>query len=223
MDSMSTKAVWVMGCMRSGTTWTANILRPFVEKVYIEPRKYKPVEERKVLHKHKSFGFKFCEDKRHCDRLVELFPNSKFLLMNRDGREIVSSIATPSGRSVPVRRSAGLTIIAEQRGVTRFQLAIEIWLSYLGNYPDVLKNHGNRTLLVEYRELVLNFEKEYTKIARYIDFEGPIDFDAVPKPFKSPNQYGWERWTQEQTKFFKDFPGANEALILYGHVKDLNW
>ena len=152
--------------------------------------------------------------------MIELFPESKFLLTLRDGRDIVYSIAFPSVDSKPTRTFPEVDRIAASKGICRFEAAIQWWLRYVERYNRVLQEFNERTLLVRYESLVSDFETIFKNISEFVSREyQPAHLALVQGPVSTPFQSSKERWTAEQKDLLRKYPLALEHLVQFGYLR----
>ena len=94
---------------------------------------------------------------RSMPRLVKIFPQSKFILMVRDGRATVHSIMS---RKITIK---GFNL-------KTFRGALQDWNKAIASmYQQCLHMGKHRCLLVHYEQLVLHPKAEMTKVLKFLD------------------------------------------------------
>lgn len=224
------KAIWIVGPVRSGTNWVCSLLSPLVESCYCDNEFFRPLKKRHLLSKHKSFSFKINEDHVNIDELVNMYPNSKVILVNRDGRDVANSIAYPNKKSIPFREFNIQRYLTKDK--TLLSIGAEIWVRYLKNHDNIIKKNPEITYYLDYNKLVSDFDFEYKKLCDFIGL--PINENElvnIKKPLKTPNQNSWSNWSEEDKNYFKNAEireegipyTAGELLVKYGYENDNNW
>ena len=231
-------AIWVVGPVRSGTNWVCGLLNPMVEKSICDDENFRDLNSRHILSSYGSFSFKINEDWCHLDKLLEMYPKSKFILVNRDGREVANSIAYPNRNSIPFRDfkisnhinnpTFNPLNLKGDRGL--LSIATSIWLGYIRSYDEIINKFEDRAYYLDYNKLVGDFDIEYQKLCDFIGLKIDKDkFNKIRKPLKTPNQKVWEFWSKEQKDDFRNAShtsnhlNGGEALIKYGYEKNNNW
>lgn len=231
-------AIWIVGPVRGGTNWVCGLLKPMVEKCICDDEGFRGLDTRHRLSSYKSFSFKINEDWPHLDALLEMYPKSKFILVNRDGREVANSIAYPNRNSKPYRdfniiqhiNNPVFNPLKLKGDRSLLPIATSIWLGYIRSYDEIIKKFEDRTYYLDYNKMVNNFDIEYQKLCDFVGLE--IDkgkFNKIQQPLKTPNQRVWEVWSKEQKNDFINAShsgnhlNGGEALIKYGYEKNNNW
>lgn len=221
------KQFFIVGCVRSGTTFFCDMFKDFVDNVYNE------TGERNVnnrLHlQDKNFAFKFCEDFKYIHNIKEIFPDSQIFLVVRDLRDSLNSIYNPNDKSIPRR----VFPIVEKRSIELGISMFEAGLYFLHDYyvdinKLIIKNEDVNNKLVKtvmYDDICKN--PDYLK--KIFDEVFPENIKSIDyyqkKILKTPNQKSYLNWNEEQKNMFKTFKNGffNKLIIHFNFEKDENW
>lgn len=216
------RAFWVVGCIRSGTTLALQLFRGLVD--FADWEKKRLSQNPALLAKHKSFAYKKCENFERTNELIRLFPSSHFFWIVRDGRDVVHSIAFPSQKSIPVRVFPAVKELMRKHKCTPLVAGIRIWMTYMRNQEKMETLDPSRVTKFYYGDLMAKpRDTILSTYGKHFDIS-PAKLNAMVAFLKrTPNQQAWRRWTPAQKRTFKRFPGANDMLIKHGFVKDANW
>ncbi len=228
---MNRSVIWIMGPIRSGTNWIADLCLPVSNHIFKEDEIYRDLNNRKKPIKqffNDNLVFKFNTDKDHIDQLFDLSPDSKLVFVIRDGREVCHSMAYPSSRSYPTRIFPYIEE-AKKQGIHPIYAAARSWVTYMTNgdgyYHDfVLDKYPGISYILRYENLISDFDNEYLEFLNFLNL--PIDnikFKKIISPIKTPSQDKWLNWSNSQKDAFKSFDEANELLIKNGYASDNNW
>lgn len=218
---------FIVGCIRSGTTFFCDMFTDFVDEVYNETGD-RNIHNRLHL-KDKNFAFKFCEDFKFIPNIKENFPNSQIFLVVRDLRDSLNSIYNPNDKSIPRRKFPIVEKRSNELNITMFEAGLSLLYDY---YVDInrliiAREDVNNILVktVMYDDICKNpkylkdiFDKLFPENIK------PIDY-YQKKILKTPNQKSHLNWNEEQKNMFKKYKNGffNKLLIHFKFENDENW
>jgi hypothetical protein len=218
---------FIVGCIRSGTTFFCDMFTDFVDEVYNETGD-RNIHNRLHL-KDKNFAFKFCEDFKYIHNLKEIFPKSQFFLVVRDLRDSLNSIYNPNDKSIPRRVFPIVEKRSNELNITMFEAGLSLLYDY---YVDInrliiAREDVNNILVktVMYDDICKN--PNYLKAIfdeLFPENIKPIDY-YQKKILKTPNQKSHLNWNEEQKNMFKTYKNGffNKLIIHFNFEKDENW
>lgn len=253
-NELESSPVFIVGCGHSGTTLLLKILNshsriyaiPFESDFTLKPLEtqhyyLKLFDKMAIASGKKRWVEKSPKNIRNIQRLIDLFPDAKILVMIRDGRDVACSLRDRYGDM--------------EAGASR-------WVSDNGLAEPFLQLKN--TLLVRYEHIVANFEASVTEILAFLEEEfepGLESFHEKKMNYQIPyfnrlipsissrklnkanditpqNHLARRTWqvhqalfdgrgkwkqtmTAEEKQLFKQLAG--EKLIQYGYVADDAW
>lgn len=119
--------------------------------------------DRLLLAMHEKFIFKFLFDFNIVQKLLELFPQSRFIWLVRDGRDVVESTTNPSTTNWPIPDLSYLGEEEEQR----FTNSLLRWLKFSLMQIKIYHVYNEHILWLHYED----FSKDFFGTAvRVLDF-----------------------------------------------------
>lgn len=166
------------------------------------------------------------------ENFFHLFPNTKIIILTRDGRDTIESYMSSWG------------------GRGNFNALTKRWNDRAGKILDFREmaekhSHGSKILLVDYNSLNLDTRKVMTDILNYLsldiskyDWEGmektpvlgssvlrgadeKVNWNPIAKPENFNKEPKWKKWSSVQKNRFKRLAG--KSLIDLGYESDMNW
>lgn len=218
---------FIVGCIRSGTTFFCDMFTDFVDEVYNETGD-RNIHNRLHL-KDKNFAFKFCEDFKFIPNIKENFPNSQIFLVVRDLRDSLNSIYNPNDKSIPRRKFPIVEKRSNELNITMFEAGLSLLYDY---YVDINKliiareDVNNKVVkTVIYDDICKN--PAYLK--KIFDELFPENIKPIGyyqnKILKTPNQKSYLNWNEQQKNMFKTYKNGffNKLLIHFKFENDENW
>jgi len=231
--------VFIVDCGHSGTSLLLAILGshskiyaiPFESKIAYKSNKQKYLNQfnRLTIATGKTRWIEKTPKHTYViDKLIDLCPDCKIILMLRDGRDVVYSFKTRFGDIAP--------------GITA-------WTND-NKAGEIFWNHSN-VYVLRYETIIEDFESSITKVLNFIgeEFEPDMkEFHEIPKYYytetikKPSSAYGknhdqfrnwqinqplfdgrgkWRVFTEKEKNIIKNL--ANDMLIKYSYVQDDNW
>lgn len=218
------KQFFIIGCIRSGTTFLCDIFNDFVPKIFNETGE-RDINLRYELLKNDNFAFKFCEDFENVYDIKLLFKQSKIFLIIRDMRDVVNSIYLPNTKSIPYRNFQAVNDLVETKNISRFEASLQIVYNYYYNINNCLEKYNNLIdEIVIYEDLIYNPDNLKNLFNKYFDDKKDIEY-YKSKVIKTPNQLSYLNWSNDQKKMFKTYENGflNKTLIHYKYVKCEDW
>jgi len=222
MDSLK---ICVVGSVRSGTNWIAHLFSPIVDEVIADAdyngatcnERYRNIDNRDELLGKESFVFKQNEDlmnMENLDKMIELFPDIKFILVIRDPIKIVESICKAYPDSIPMRFFPAVSKIQDDLGISRVEASTIFASGYINQIPKFINKYSDRAIIVKYEDLVYNFEDTLSGLYNYFGHEiSQKQIDEVERPI---GEHG-EGLTPDEVSIILDNTVIREALDKYGY------
>ena len=218
------KQFFIIGCIRSGTTFLCDMFINFVPKIFNE------IGERDIILRHKllkneNFAFKFCEDFNNVHELKMLFKECKIFLIIRDIRDVVNSIYSPNIKSIPYRDFPVLNDIAKSKNISRFEASLIIVYNYYYNINKCLdKDYNLIDEIVRYEDLIYNPDNLKNLFDKYFDNKKDVEY-YKSKVLNTPNQLSYLSWSCDQKNIFKTFENGflNKILMNYKYIESEDW
>lgn len=125
---------------------------------------------------------------KHCNELKAIFPDAKFVLIVRDGRDVACSYLELSNSSSNSQYKPNLPSEIE-----------EIAKEWKTNNGTVLEAFGDNVHIIRYEDLVTTPEVELSKVCRFLGVEFHQDMLAFYKKNDEPKDFlGWKSKTLEK-------------------------
>jgi dTDP-4-dehydrorhamnose reductase len=215
---------FIIGCIRSGTSFLCDMFIDFLPKVYNETGVRDIVLRHKLIG-NENFAFKYCEDFDNVNEIKQLFNQCKIFLIIRDIRDVINSIYLPNEKSIPPNSFPAVDIISKNENVSRFEAALRIVHCYYLNIIECLENYYNLIdEIVKYENLISDPNNLKNLFDKYFVNKKDIEY-YKSKVFKTPNQYSYLNWNDEQKNIFKLYSDGylNKLLIKFKYVECENW
>jgi hypothetical protein len=220
---MEKKQFFIIGCIRSGTTFLCDLFTDFVDEIYNETAD-RDVKIRFDLIGDKNFACKFCEDFNNVELIKHYFKESKIILIIRDLRDVVNSIYKLNINSIPYRDFPAVNDICETNGISRFESSLMILSNY---YNCIVKSLDNNFDLIDdiiiYDDMINNPIIVKKLFDKYFEEKNLDYYTNLIKI--TPDQKSYLNWTEEQKQQFKTYNNGylNKLLLRFNFEKDDNW
>ena len=171
-------------------------------------------------------------DSGNLQNFFHLFPESRVVILIRDGRDTVESFSKSWGGTGAFKKMCD-----------RWSERVEMLLKFTENAKN--SGFGDSFLIVRYEDLNVNTESELRKVLEFLDlnqdsydwedlantpilgsstYKGGAD-DVHWKPIEKTKDFKpdqkWKDWSSSKKSYFKKSAGEN--LIRLGFEKDNNW
>lgn len=170
--------------------------------------------DRILLAVHKKFIFKFLFDFNIADKLIELFPRSRFIWLIRDGRDAVESFAFPNTGHWP---PAAFEYLGKEPK-ERLLGAIGRLINYSNAQFQILKMFKQRIYLLKYETFTQDFISTSRKLLK---FTRTSYSDEVLEELKSnfKARHGmWKNWENWKKDYFKHTGALKiNSMLKYGN------
>lgn len=206
--------MFVLGCGRSGTHWLGHILECYPDiRITIEKnpqfsvvqsivtnmnllQKRFPALQQIYMHERQNTPQKIYADKSHpniflAGALQKVFPNSKFIGIQRSSLGTISSMLRHQGvlqwhktwKQYPIPNfflgiNQELAKIYDQISIPQ-QCAFR-WLAHKNQMQHLKHTLGDKMLLIDYEDMQANFDEYIQKINNFLGVEP--DYDQLPTP-----------------------------------------
>jgi len=156
------------------------------------------------------------------DIVASCVPNSKAIILFRDGRDVVDSIIDAEKPDSWHIKNRGLPPLKPENRKKRIKTASLRWVRQVEIIEDVHKNNSKNSLKIKYEDLRYKTLENLREIYRFIDvkisedelkhIESKYDFDKIPEDKKGPGKVTrsaspgkWkENFTEEEQKIMND-------------------
>lgn len=163
---------------------------------------------------------KICEDLWRYRRLFYMYPDSRVVLVVRDGRDVSESVGRPNSGSDPAREFPAVTELVGA-GRNPVSVGAEVWVRYMERFCEVMEVCGDRALVVRYDRLVEDFEGECRRLVWFLggdrDDLWVLTSRADLRPRRGPNWEVWRDWTDGDRSAWRSVPGAEAMLARFGY------
>ena len=168
------------------------------------------------------------------DFIARCTPNSKFVLLLRDGRDVVDSVIDAGKPDSWHVKSRGVSPVTPKNRARRIAHASRRWVKQTEILDEIYRYYGsNQCIQIKYENLRANTLENLKKIYEFIDVEisndelnhigKKYDFDKIPQEKKgsgkvtrsaSPGKWK-ENFSQEEQEIMNQI--MNETLIKLGY------
>jgi len=251
-DYAGENLVFVVGPPRSGTTWLLNLLRthPGVVAATVDNldarihdhttletnilNDDRPFTDMQIKHRFHRLSLanpdKVIVEKTpvhllFVDRIRAVFPKAALVLIQRDGRDVVTSLVH-MGRDKSARRRRWWA-----RAPDTVEKAATLWRTYAEAAANCVARHF--PYIVRYEDLLIDAQGELARLQSALGLsddsvaqqvEASRDGKNIPIPgiFREGKSGGWRRlFSEDDVETFKRVAG--ELLIQSGYEADGNW
>ena len=205
-----TTYIWVVGCPRSGTTFLTNLIGQNCDLMYDEPG-HDPALRRGAVSEWdfpeaNSICFKWCENFRVADEILERFPNSYFVHIIRNRKNNVFSMAFPKETAFPPRDFPELGSSKDER----LKSAMRTWVEYNKGCLDLRHQIGDRYIPVFYEHTT-----DY-----YDDIEDITGIDLLIRPTFKDQNIALDQ-LKELVLDWSQIPGADDLISEITTLREL--
>jgi hypothetical protein len=169
--------------------------------------------------------------------LIEIFPSAVFVIVLRDGRDVMSDILAPTAlrgtrrTMMPMAWSSVTRIVRGERWSLRpsplsFQKACQDWRQHTLRVTTLAREMPDRCFTVRYHELAAGPEDGFRQIFAFLH----VPFESAPaEHFRSavhgpapvaaeamPRKERWTLWTAEEGRIFRE--EAGDAMVSCGFL-----
>jgi len=139
------------------------------------------------------------------DIILNCLPDSKIIILLRDGRDIVDSIIdsiTPNGWAV---KNYGLTPISEKNRIFEIEKRSKVWVKTIKLLLSQYEKHNkDQKLIVKYEDLIQHTHKILKEIYRFLEIEiSEEDLDRLIKKYEFENIPSKMKGSGKVTRFAK--------------------